>query len=241
MSTLRATETVGEIAARYPATVRVFQKHNIDFCCGGKLPLQDACEAEGVAAEAVLQELEGVLAPAGRETPDWNHAPLSELTAHIVRTHHQYTRTELPRLGAMMDKVVRAHGERHPEVLELAQVLEALSGELHGHLMKEEMVLFPLIETTDRAAQAGVPAPPAHCGSVKNPIRVMIAEHDSAGDALARMRRLTADYTVPADACNTFRGLYHGLQELETDLHLHIHLENNILFPRAVALEASAR
>jgi regulator of cell morphogenesis and NO signaling len=138
----------------------------------------------------------------------------------------------------MMKKVSEAHREHHRAMLEpLAETFLALRDELGSHLMKEEMVLFPLMRSLEAASAAGLPSPPSHCGSVNNPIRVMVHEHDDAGSALARMRQLTAGYAVPADACNTFRGLFHGLQELEGDLHRHIHLENNILFPRAAAIE----
>jgi len=233
MSTLTANEKVGEIAARYPATVRVFQKHNIDFCCGGKLPLGEACDAKGIGADSLLEELAAALAPTEGGPADWSRASLTALISHIVRKHHEYVKLEMPRLGAMAAKVAEKHGERHPEMVEVRDVLEGLAEELSAHMMKEEMVLFPLIEQLE----AGTVGAAAHCGSVRNPIRVMEYEHDSAGTALARMRELTRDYTLPEDACNTYRGLFHGLQEMEADLHQHIHLENNILFPRATALE----
>ncbi|MFB3825562.1 MAG: iron-sulfur cluster repair di-iron protein [Bryobacteraceae bacterium] len=237
MSNLTATQTVGEIAAQYPATVRVFQKHQIDFCCGGKLPLKDACEKQGIVVDGLLAELGDALAPAAGNAVDWNAAPLTGLIAHILSTHHEYLKAELPRLTEMVNKVMNVHGERHPEVIQAGAVFFALRDELGSHMMKEEMVLFPLIERLENAARSGVAALPSHCGSVQNPIRVMVYEHDNAGAALEQMRSLSGNYTAPQDACNTFRAMYHGLEELEADLHQHIHLENNILFPRAVALE----
>lgn len=217
-----STCTVGEIAARLPNSVRVFEKYKIDFCCGGKLPLEDVCAKRGLDPSAVLAEIE--LEPAA-DTTDWQAADLGALIDHILTTHHAYMKTELPRLAAMLAKVKAAHGERHGDLLgPLSAIYAAMKEELDGHLMKEEMILFPLI----RGTQA------AHCGAISNPIRVMLMEHDSAGDALVRMRALTGNYAAPADACNTFRALYFGLAEMEADLHRHIHLENNILFPRAM-------
>jgi regulator of cell morphogenesis and NO signaling len=238
MITFNEQTTVGEIAAAYPSTVRVFQKHGIDFCCGGKLPLKDACERRGVVASDVARDLATASESPAADATDWTAAPLRALIDHIVSTHHEYLKLELPRLTAMMTKVAAAHREHHGAMLEpLGETFLALRDELESHLMKEEMVLFPLVRSLEAAALAGLPSPPSHCGSVNNPIRVMVHEHDNAGSALVRMRQLTADYAVPADACNTFRGLLHGLRELEGDLHRHIHLENNILFPRAAAIE----
>jgi regulator of cell morphogenesis and NO signaling len=157
---------------------------------------------------------------------------------HIVATHHEFLKLEMPRLAQMAAKVRDAHGANHPEVITLQQVFLGLQDELSSHMMKEEMVLFPLIERMEAASRAGAGLPPAHCGSVNNPIRMMEYEHDNAGRALEQMRHVTNDYTPPADACNTFRALYHGLKEVEADLHQHIHLENNILHPRASRLEA---
>lgn len=239
MSTLSVDRTVGEIAAEYPATVQVFQKHQIDFCCGGKSPLREACESRGLAPEAVIEELEQAAAGRVQDANDWTRAGLGELIDHIVGTHHEYLKLELPRLSGMAARVAERHAGRYDGVPErLAAIYEDLRAELESHLMKEERVLFPLINNLEAAASAGTGAPPAHCGSVNNPIRVMVHEHDSAGSALAQLRALTGQYTPPIDACNTFRGLYHGLEALEADLHRHIHLENNVLFPRAAELEA---
>jgi regulator of cell morphogenesis and NO signaling len=237
MNTLSAEMTVGEIAARHPGSVRVFEKHHIDFCCGGKLPIGQACQAQGLNASAVLEEIGEALAVPSGTAPEsaWESAPLNALIDHIIEAHHAYLKTELPRLGAMLEKVVSKHSERHGDVLLPARtVFAAMRDELDAHLMKEEMVLFPLI----RSLEAGG-VQTSHCGSVRNPIRVMVMEHDSAGTALERLRELTSGYTAPEDACNTFRALYHGLSELERDLHQHIHLENNILFPRAMNIESA--
>ncbi|MCL5742812.1 MAG: iron-sulfur cluster repair di-iron protein [Acidobacteria bacterium] len=238
MTTLTERKTVGEIAAEAPATVRVFQKYNIDFCCGGKLPLSEACRSHGIDTEALLAELSGALGARTADATNWNAQSLGGLIDHIVAAHHGYLKAELPRLAAMMTKVLQAHGPNHGESLEpLAATFEALKAELDAHLQKEELILFPLIKRMEAASREGAALAPAHCGSVNNPIRVMEYEHDNAGQALARMRTVTSDYTLPEDACNTYRALFHGMQELETDLHQHIHLENNVLFPRAASME----
>jgi regulator of cell morphogenesis and NO signaling len=234
MTTFTPELTVGEIAAKLPGSVRVFEKYRIDFCCGGKTPLEDACAKSGLDTAAVLEEIENVAAGPAPDTTDWQNADLDRLIDHILETHHAYMKIELPRLEMMLAKVASKHGDRLPP---LAAVFGPMKEELEGHLYKEEMILFPLIRGLINARRTGSAPPTSHCGSVRNPLRVMLMEHDSAGDALVRLRDLTGGYTLPEGACNTFRTLYHELQELEADLHRHIHLENNILFPRAIDLE----
>jgi len=237
MTTFTPQLTVGEIAARFPASIRIFEKYRIDFCCGGKIPLDEACGTRGVNPAALLEEIESASAPEA-DTTDWQSADIDALIDHILTRHHAYLKTELPRIEAMLAKVIAAHGERHGAiVIPLSETFAPLKAELEGHLMKEEVVLFPLIRSLEAARRAGAAAHVSHCGSVRNPLRVMLMEHDSAGDALAQIRTLTSDFTPPDGVCNTFRGLYFALAELEADLHRHIHLENNILFPRAIAVE----
>jgi regulator of cell morphogenesis and NO signaling len=212
--------------------VRVFEKHRIDFCCGGRVPLSEACQKLGTDPALLLEEIERAGA-AGENSTDWQSASLPSLIDHIVNTHHVYLKSELPRLEAMLEKILSKHAEKHGDVLRpLAATFGPMKDELESHLMKEEMILFPLVRSLVEGGNA-----PFHCGSVGNPIRVMLWEHDSAGTALARIRELTGDFTPPADACNTYRAFYYELGELERDLHRHIHLENNILFPRALELE----
>lgn len=233
-------KTVGDIACQTPAAAKVFDKYGIDYCCGGKVLLEQACRERGIAPEALLAELESSAAEGPSEEKDWTSAPLPELIQHIVDTHHSYLKENLPRLAQIVDKVVVAHGEKHGEsLLPLQALFRELKDELESHMWKEEMVLFPLIRSLDQAASTGGPLPAAHCGSINNPIRVMEHEHETAGRALSGMRSLTRNYTLPEDACNTYRALFYELPRLEADLHLHIHLENNILFPRAARLEAS--
>ena len=237
MNTLSPESTVGEIAARLPVSARLFENPGIDFCCGGKIALGQACQTRGLDPATVIAQIEQAAASTGAASADpaWESAPLAGLIDHILTTHHAYMKAELPRLEAMLEKILRKHAPRHGDVLlPLAETFRPMKEELDGHLMKEEVVLFPLIRTLELPAAQ---APAFHCGSVQNPIRVMVMEHDSAGDALARLRQLTSGYTPPEDACNTFRAFYFELAEMERDLHQHIHLENNILFPRAVVLE----
>jgi regulator of cell morphogenesis and NO signaling len=226
---------VGRIAAEHPATVRVFQRLGLDFCCGGKLPLEDACRKKGLSLEQTLEALiqEAQRTPVAPPTEQ----SLTALIHHIVETHHAFTRQELARLSPLVDKVARVHGENHGYLVELARLFHALDEDLQPHLLKEEQILFPYVLTLEQPAQ-----PDAPCfGSVENPIAMMTYEHEAAGDLLAKMRAATSDYALPEDACGSFRALYHGLEALEADLHQHIHLENNVLFPRAVEMEKAGR
>ncbi len=228
MSTL-ATTTVGNLVRRAPARARVFEQYGIDYCCGGKQPLADACRAKDLALEEILAQLEQVDAQASG-TADPDSMSMTELCDHIEATHHQWLRRELPRLDGLLAKVQRAHGDRHAWLAPLRQTFDALVDELTPHMAKEEQVLFPML----RAMEAGDAHAGSHCGGIQNPISVMEFEHDNAGNALARMHELTNGYVPPAEACNTFRALLSTLAELELDLHTHIHKENNILFPKAI-------
>lgn len=214
---------VGHLAAQHPLATRVFARHGIDFCCGGGRPLADVCEDRGLDLELVLAEIEAEVETTGEPEMRWDEAPLDVLIDHILDTYHASLREELPRLLDMSAKVLGAHGYREPEMLpELKGVLGALKAELEEHMMKEEQVLFPLIRQGRGATAAA-------------PVSVMEHEHEAAAAALRRLRTLTRDYEVPDEACNTWRALWHGLADLERATHEHIHLENNILFPRALA------
>ncbi len=235
--TISSVRTVGDLAAEAIHRTRVFEAFGIDYCCGGKATLAEACARAGCSPAEVVAALDAADRGAGDpgpEEPDWRTASLSSLTTHIVDTHHAFMKRELPRVGNLLAKVRSAHEANHPELAELDQVYHALRAELEEHLEKEEQVLFPLIREMESTRRAGT----AHCGSVGNPIRVMEHEHDSAGIALMRMRGLTGDYCVPLDGCTTYAALCDGLAAIERDLHEHIHKENNILHPRAVRLEA---
>lgn len=235
---IEATLTVGELAAELPGATREFEKLGIDYCCGGNRSLGEACAHANISVENALSRLQnGMAASERQEDRNWKTEPVTELIAHIVRTHHVFVREECPRLEKLSTKVVSVHGKNHPELLQVQQVFSELASELNVHLMKEEQVLFPYVTVMEEAAIANEPVPPAMFGTVVNPVRMMMQEHDGAGDALRKLRALTKNYALPADACISYKTLYEALQAFETDLHQHIHLENNILFPRAVAME----
>ncbi len=236
--TLTATKTVGEIAAEVPGTTREFEKLGIDYCCGGNRTLGEACADANISVDDVLARLEKSLSttpPGGTE--DWQNRPLSDLIDHITSTHHVFVREESPRIAALAAKVLGVHGKNHPELLQVQAIFSALAEELRVHLMKEEQILFPYVLLMEESTLAGEPAPPAMFGTVMNPVRMMMQEHDGAGEALRSLRSVTRDYSLPEDACISYRTLYDALQGFEADLHQHIHLENNILFPRSVAMQ----
>lgn len=237
--------TVRDLVGRYPQTRPVFEKHGIDYCCGGAVSLADAAAKHGLKLSALLMELKTALqaapAKAAATERDWYAATLSELSANIVAKHHGYMKTALPRLRVLVTTVLNAHGEHHGDVLRpLQELFNALDAELSSHLMKEEQVLFPYLTALESHVREAAPLPQACFGSARHPIQQMEHEHESAGRVLAKLREVTRDYALPADACPTFAALYEELQRMEADLHQHIHLENNILFPRAIALESQA-
>lgn len=235
---ITAEQTVSEIAIENPASARIFESLGIDYCCGGKLPLKDACLKANVSPESVLQLLENLKVVAGQAVPEkWVSAPFAELTGYIVSEHHDYVRAEGPRLLALLQKVKARHEWVHPEVTTINDVFGALYQELSIHMLKEEQVLFPYLNSMDSAVRSGNAVPRAFFGSVRNPIEHMLADHTNTGDSMARISTLSAGYQVPPDGCPTFRALYHGLAEFESNLHRHVHLENNILFPRALEME----
>jgi regulator of cell morphogenesis and NO signaling len=223
------TTTVADIVAGLPSSVRVLQRYGIDFCCGARMPLAAACDRQGVAAADVVHAIEAVAAQPSQEDRDWTREPLAALIDHIIATYHNPLREELPRLESMAAKVRGVHGTKAPQLDRLEAIVSELSAELRRHMTKEEMVLFPVIRTLE----GGKGRPPV---SLSAPIAVMEGEHDHAGGLLAELRAITEGYRPPAWACATFRALYQGLSELESEMHLHVHLENNILFPRALRL-----
>ena len=234
MNTIDRHATVGELVVEKPALARVFERFGIDYCCGGRKPLDQACSEKGLDVNAVLQSLNAEKPGACGSGRNWAKASLTELADHIEKTHHAYLRRELPKLDDLTTKVASVHRRQHPELESVRKVFEAFRAELEAHMLKEELCLFPMCRELERARTT----PQFHCGSINNPIRQMIAEHDSAGHAIDEFRRLTCDYTAPADVCGSFRAMLEGLAAIEKDMHEHVHKENNILFPRATALEA---
>lgn len=231
--------TVREIALEQPAAIRVFEKFGIDYCCGGRKPLAQACEERSLNTEAVMAAIADAEENHQPSPRDWATEPLEAICTHIVQAHHAYIRAELPRLRQLAQKVVSRHGESHPELQQIQSLVESAGEELLQHLAKEEMVLFPYITSLERNLADCGPRALGCFGSVRNPIGVMMAEHDAAGEAMTEIRELSCNFTPPAGACPTWRGFYAALADFERDLHQHVHLENNILFPRAIELEES--
>lgn len=223
--------TIAELAVAMPEAIPVLERLGIDYCCNGSRPIQHACAAAGISSDELLQMIAKVEKSA---TPQriWDAEPLPDLIRHILDTHHVYTREALPRLQTLAAKVRTAHAANHPELFVVERLAAELTSDLIPHMLKEEQVLFPFVLA---------PTPRPFFGTVRNPIRMMQLEHETAGEKLREMRELTMDYTIPDDACASYRALYDGLLELEADLHQHIHLENNILFPRALKIETDDR
>lgn len=239
---LSATQTVRQLATEVPNATRIFENLGIDYCCGGGKSLEDACQQAKIPVREVLQRLEQTSAPAATvsDLPDFRQSNLNDLVSHIINTHHAYVKQEIPRLQKLLAKVVSVHGQNHPELFEAQHVFGGLSAELVSHMMKEEMVLFPYVVELERTVQSGKRAPSAPFGTVNNPVHMMELEHEAAGNALKELRSCTGDYTPPPDACFSYNTLFAAFRDFETDLHQHIHLENNILFPRAIAMEQEA-
>lgn len=225
-------QTVGELVATHPSLSKVFESFGIDYCCGGKIPLEQACENKGLALDSVTQAIQQHLSLSGQvEAFSPAGLTLSGLCDYIVSRHHQYLSDNLPRVSGLVDKVARVHGAKEPRLKKLKACYDELRVEIEPHLAKEEQVLFPYCKDVD-VATAPVQF---HCGSLQAPIGVMEREHVMVGNLLRDMRTLTDDYTPPDWACNTYRALFDALCEMEQDLHQHIHLENNVLFPQALA------
>jgi regulator of cell morphogenesis and NO signaling len=234
-------KSVAEIVVKYPETRKPLEEMGIDYCCGGKHSLKDACENAGLSPQEVVQRLKKVIEASEREQSDkkdLDKISLKELIDHIINEHHAFLKQELPRLKNLREKVYRAHQQKHGRMLEnLGRILEKLRIDIEMHLAKEEQILFPIIKQIEGHVKQGGPEPNINCGSITNPINQMEYEHEVAGGLLAEIQKTTSGYNPPSDACESFKALYDGLQGLEDNLHEHIHLENNILFPKAVKLE----
>ncbi len=230
MSRFRTEDTVASVVASSPPTSRVFEKHGIDYCCGGKISLSAACAQRGVDASTLVDELEQASAGSGSEA-DLSKTGLRDLIDLILSKHHAYVKREIPRLSTLMEKVARVHGENHPESLPpMAKLWRIAAAAFEQHMAREEEVLFPWIFALDEGRVSA-----AQARGIEMPISVMEAEHDEHGAAFARLRELAGNYTLPADACGSWRALWSGLEEFEQDLHRHVHLENHLLFPGARA------
>lgn len=239
MSTqINPQDTVGQIVKDRPDRSRVFEALGIDYCCGGKVSLTDACGKLGLNTQQVVTQLQQADVQSEQRQSQYIDADalsLTDLANHIEQTHHAYLRQELPRLDQITQKVASVHGDKDSRLFQVRQAFIALRDELNSHMMKEEVVLFPIIRQLEKADGPQQ----FHCGSVANPIRQMELEHDRAGNALEIMNKSSDGYQPPDWACNTYRAMLDGLSVLERDLHQHIHKENNVLFPKAIALESS--
>lgn len=239
MEQVQGIRTVREAAVNVPGATRVFEQLGIDYCCGGNQPLDIACAQKGVDLNALLRTLTELESAqhAAPTNADYRSIPLERLIAHIVNTHHAFTRSEIDRLDALFEKVVARHGENHPELIPMQRIFRELAADLLPHLLKEEQVLFPYVLDLERATTTNQPHPTPFFGTIRNPVRMMSNEHENAGALLESLRKTANQYATPDGACTSYQALLDGLQDLERDLHEHIHLENNILFPRAIAIE----
>jgi len=229
--------TLREIAASGPAAARVLEEAGVDYCCGGSHSLQDGCAGTGVTADEILARLRASADEVSPKDADWRSSPLAELTEHIRQKHHGYVREAIPRVSALLEKVKAKHGANHPEIATIDALFHQLGQEMIAHMQKEEIILFPYIERLERSKNGGAALERPFFQTVRNPIQTMMNEHDGAGNLAKRIRAASSDYAPPADACASYQRLYGELREFEADLHSHVHLENNILFPRAVELE----
>ncbi|HEY6466666.1 MAG TPA: iron-sulfur cluster repair di-iron protein [Candidatus Acidoferrales bacterium] len=228
-----------DIALSNPAARQTLEDAGLDYCCSGTKSLYEACLQGAVSAEEILKRLGETSKNVGPDNVDWMTTPLSELTRHIREKHHHYVRESLPQVQAMLEKVVARHGQNHPEIAHIRGIFVEVGNEMLTHMRKEEQVLFPYIDAVDAAANAHAAVEPPFFRTVKNPIHTMMKEHDAAGELVKQIRSLSGSYTPPMGACTTFRALYQSLKEFDADLHQHVHLENNVLFPRAVEAEAT--
>ncbi len=237
--TISETQTVREVALEIPYANAVFEKLKIDYCCGGEKPLAEACAKAGVEVNGLVRMLEEAkpVGERGSAPLDLRKTSLTELIMYILDNHHVYTKAEMTRLETLVEKVVAAHGENHPELRWVGCLLQHLSQDLRSHMFKEEQILFPYIVQMEKAVLQRRSAPHADFGAVNNPVRLMMMEHETAGELLGELRNVSSNYRVPANGCLSYPSLYQGLEALEKDLHQHIHLENNLLFPRAVEME----
>lgn len=237
MKEINENNTAGEIvAADYRAAI-VLEQYDIDFCCHGNRRLQDVCLEKNISSEAVIHSLETALQVPLENKNDYNSWPIDKLAQHIEDVHHRYVTEKIPMITQLLQKIVSVHGAQHPELAETEKIFQISAGEFSMHMKKEELILFPFVKKMMVAKRNAEPYPAPHFGTVENPVRMMMHEHDEEGERFRQIAQLNNNYTPPADACNTYATTLALLKEFEDDLHLHIHLENNILFPKSLKLE----
>ena len=239
METLQknSQKEIGQYVADDFRTAAIFSNYKIDFCCNGNRTVAEACDKNGIDSNVLLDELNDILNSKTDETIDYKSWPIDLLAEYIEKKHHRYVEEKIPVLRQFLDKLCRVHGERHPELLKISELFTASVGELASHMKKEELILFPFVKRMVKAKLGNEAIQSPQFGTVENPIAMMMEEHDNEGQRFRDIAELTDNYTPPADACNTYKVTYAMLDEFEKDLHLHIHLENNILFPKAIKLE----
>ncbi len=234
---LSSNTKLGEIAAANPGATRVLDEAGVDYCCGGQRSLHDACVQAGVSEEEILRRLRESDSAIGPTDANWTSSSLCNLTRHICEAHHRYVRDAIARIQPLLVKVKAKHAGNHPETADIERLFLQLGRDMIMHMQKEEQILFPYVDRLQRAADGNRAVEPPFFQTVRNPIQAMMNEHDSAGELAKQIRKLTASYTPPQDACASLTTVYQELQNFEADLHQHVHLENNILFPRAMKLE----
>lgn len=228
---------IGELVAKDYRYATVFQRNKIDFCCQGNRTIEEACDKKKVSIEALLTELKAAKETTDASVTDFNSWPLDLLATYIEKKHHRYVETRITEIKPMLAKIVKVHGSNHPELLEVEELFLGSAGELTAHMKKEEFILFPFVKKLVAVQEGTTEMTPGHFGTVANPIEMMMEEHAAEGERFRKIAELTNDYTPPAGACTTYMVTFSLLKEFEQDLHLHIHLENNILFPKAIELE----
>ena len=231
---------VKDIALANPAARQVLEDAGLDYCCGGGKSLHEACMHADVPAEEILKRLHENSKDVTPSDANWTSASLGDLTRHIREKHHRYVRESIVRVQTLLEKVAAKHGENHFEITDIQRLFAEVAREMIMHMQKEEQILFPYIDALEKANSVHGSVEPPFFQTVRNPIHAMMKEHDAAGELVKQIRKASSDYTAPADACPSYQALYQNLREFEADLHQHVHLENNILFPRAVEMEAAA-
>lgn len=237
---IQEDQMIGELVAQDYRTASVFKKYNIDFCCQGNRTIDDACKAKDIDEKLVVSDLNDLIHSKSDAATDFQSWPLDLLAEYIEKKHHRYVEAKTLEIKPYLEKICRVHGERHPELLEISEHFNATAGELAMHMKKEELLVFPFIKRMVKAQNEGIPLAPSKVGSIKNLIESMMDEHTTEGERFRKIDELSNNYTPPEDGCNTYRVTFALLKEFEQDLHLHIHLENNILFPKAIELENNA-
>jgi len=230
-------QIIGELVAQDYRTAGVFKSHGIDFCCNGNRTIAEACAKHGLNSEQIIGELENALTQANSGNIDFQSWPPDLLVDYIEKKHHRYVESKIPEIKGYLAKISQVHGDNHPELPEIEKEFSASAGALAAHMKKEELILFPFVRKLVQAEQSAAQLAPPHFGTVENPIAMMHEEHDAEGERFRKIAELSNNYTPPADACNTYKVAFALLREFEEDLHLHIHLENNILFPKAIEME----